>query len=146
MPAAERALAKLRILDTLGLILAAVDSPPGRVALEMAAQQGPTVAWTALAHATIAHARDFDDTFPDSVVHPGSVVVPVALAVGEASAATGSEVMTAIVIGYEVAARLGGAAGRNLHARGFHASGVIGPLAAAVTATKLYHQIGRAHV
>lgn len=138
VPAAERALARLRILDTLGLIFAAVDSPPGRVVLEIAAQQGPTVAWTALAHATIAHARDFDDTFPDSVVHPGSVVVPVALAVGEATAATGAEVMTAIVIGYEVAARLGGAAGRNLHARGFHASGVIGPLAAAATAAKLY--------
>jgi 2-methylcitrate dehydratase PrpD len=150
VPARERAAARLRILDTLGLVYAALDTPAGRIALEIATRQGgapeSTLAtgarlpapWTALAHATLAHARDFDDTFADSVVHPGSVVVPVALAVGEATEASGAEVMLAITLGYEVAARLGAAAGRNLHARGFHATGVIGPLAAAVTAAKLY--------
>lgn len=156
IPAAERAAARLRILDTLGLVFAARDTPAGRIALETATRQGGAsestlatgarlpASWTALAHATLAHARDFDDTFADSVVHPGSVVVPVALAVGEANAATGAEVLTAIVLGYEVAARLGAAAGRNLHARGFHATGVIGPLAAAVTAAKLYRLNARA--
>src|SRR4051812_19890482 len=95
VPTTERALARLRIFDTLGLIFAALDTPAGGIALDIAGRQGGTpestlagtgmrlpAPWTALAHATLAHARDFDDTFADSVVHPGSVVVPVALAVG----------------------------------------------------------------
>ena len=151
VPDAQRELAKLRILDTLGLIIAVLDSTEARATTDMAVQQGGLpestlmgaserlpAQWTALVHGTLAHSRDFDDTFIDSVVHPGSTVVPVALAVGEATRATSEHIMTAVALGYEVAARLGGAAGRAFHARGFHASGIIGPLAAAVTAAKLY--------
>jgi len=92
----------------------------------------------ALVHGALAHAWDFDDTFLDSIVHPGSVVIPTALSVGEAVGADGPTTGAAIAVGYEVAARLGSVAGRNLHARSFHASGIIGPLAAAATAGRLY--------
>lgn len=151
VPEAQRALTRLRILDTLGLILAVLDTAPARAALAVAAAQGGVeestvigagrrlpATWAALAHATLAHCRDFDDTFAESVVHPGSVVVPVALAVGEATAADGGDVLAAIAAGYEASARLGAAGGRKFHARGLHSTGTIGPLAAAVTAARLY--------
>jgi len=131
VPEDQRALARLRVLDSVGLILVVLDSTQGKAALEVALRQGGVgestvigagarlpAGWAALAHATLAHCRDFDDTFADSVVHPGSVVVAVALAVGEATGARGDEILTAIAAGYEVAARLGAAAGRKLHARG----------------------------
>jgi 2-methylcitrate dehydratase PrpD len=63
--------------------------------------------------------------------------VPAALAAGEAAGADGAAVHGAIAVGYEWAARLGAAAGRRLHARGFHASGVVGPLVAAAVAARL---------
>jgi 2-methylcitrate dehydratase PrpD len=141
---------RLWLLDTLGVILAAVDEPPGRAVLAVATRQGGRpeasvvgqagrlpATWAALAHGTLAHALDFDDTLPAPVVHPGSLVVPTALAVSEAAGTDGEAVLAAIAGGYELAARLGAPAGRRLHARGFHASGVVGPLVAAAVAAKL---------
>lgn len=150
VPADHQAAVRRWLLDTLGVILAAAAEPPGRIALALARRQGGRpesslvaggerlpAAWVALAHGTLAHTLDFDDTLPASVVHPGSLVVPVALAAGEAASADGARVLAAIAAGYELAARLGAAAGRRLHARGFHATGVVGPLVAAAVAAKL---------
>ena len=149
IPARQRDLAALRVIDTIGLIFAGFQTPAAAAMYDVVATQSgraestligatdrvPAVS-AALAHGTFAHCRDFDDTFPDSVVHPGSVVVPVALAVGEARDAPLDDVLAAIVVGYEISARLGAAAGRAFHAHGFHASSVIGPLAAAATAAR----------
>ena len=149
VPENQRRLAALRLVDTIGLVFAGYDTPAAAAVYDMVITQGgrgesaligagkrvPATA-AALAHGTVAHCRDFDDTFPDSVVHPGSVVVPVALALGEAHAAGFDRVLAAIVVGYEVSARLGAAAGRAFHAHGFHASSIVGPLAAAATAAR----------
>jgi 2-methylcitrate dehydratase PrpD len=150
IPAEQIKLVRLRLLDTLGLIAAAAAEPVGQSMLQWAdawpgggeatilvngAKAHPAI--VALMHGTLAHARDFDDTFPDSVVHPGSVVVPAALGVAEQLDASFAQLSTAIVVGYEVAARLGKIAGRGFHARGFHATGVVGPIAAAATASQL---------
>jgi 2-methylcitrate dehydratase PrpD len=150
LPPDVRARVPLWILDHLGLVLAAADSPPGRAALAMARVQGGVpesavaatadrlpAAWAALVHGTLAHAFDFDDTVPESVVHPGSVVVATALAVAQAAGADGPALATAIAAGYEIAARLGAAAGRAFHARGFQATSAVGPLAAAAVAARL---------
>ena len=149
IPQRQRELAALRIIDSIGLIFAGFQTPAALAMYDTVATQGGRpestligathklpAATVALAHGTVAHCRDFDDTFPESVVHPGSVVVPVALALGEARDASLDEVLTAIVVGYEVSARLGAAAGRAFHAHGFHASAVVGPLAAAATAAR----------
>jgi len=150
LAADHRARVRGWLLDTLGVMLAAVEAPPGRAALELARGQGGRpeatlvasatrvpAAWAALAHGTLAHTLDFDDTLPASVVHPGSVVVPAALAAGEAAGADGAAVLGAIAAGYELAARLGAPAGRRFHARGFHASGIVGPPVAAAVAARL---------
>ena len=87
--------------------------------------------------AALAHARDFDDTFTDTVVHPGSITIAAALAAGEQINAPFDTLSTAIIIGYELAARLGAVAGRGFHARGFHATSLVGPIAAAAAASHL---------
>jgi hypothetical protein len=70
----------------------------------------------------------------ERILADGSVYRPLS----ERSLATTLDALsTAIVIGYEVAARLGMMAGRGFHARGFHATGVVGPIAAAAAAGHL---------
>src|SRR6202048_4288974 len=96
IPASQHRLARLRLLDTVGLIAAASAEPVCRSVLQWAkpytgagrstividGTRAPA-AIAALVHGTLAHARDFDDTFPDSVMHPGSVVGPAALGLAE---------------------------------------------------------------
>ena len=64
------------------------------------------------------------------------MVVASALAMGEAVRAAPEDIGCAILAGYEVAARLGAVAGRRFHARGLHATGVVGPIAAAAAAAR----------
>jgi 2-methylcitrate dehydratase PrpD len=151
VPDDQRPLVGLRVLDTVGLMLAGYETQAARAAFAIGRGQGGTpesillltgertsAATAALVHGTIAHCRDFDDTFLDSVVHPGSTVIATALAVGEAERRPDEEIATAILVGYEAAARIGAAAGRRFHARGFHATGIVGPLGAALVAAHLY--------
>jgi 2-methylcitrate dehydratase PrpD len=64
--------------------------------------------------------------------HAGGAVFPAVLALGESLGATGDAVMRALVVGYEVNARVA-AAQTNLaeQVRGFHNPGISGPFAAA---------------
>jgi 2-methylcitrate dehydratase PrpD len=150
VPEEQRELARLRLLDTLGLMLGASQSEAASIARERAQQNRGAGAssvtgaiaqvppeWAAFANGIMAHCLDYDDTFPDSVVHPGSIVVPVALAIGEERGASGAEVLTAIAGGYELAARIARAGGRRFHERGFHASGIFAPIVAAFVAGRL---------
>jgi 2-methylcitrate dehydratase PrpD len=149
VPDEQHDLVRARLLDTIGLIAVAADHPAGSSLMAWAAgnagsgatllpngtQTAPATA--ALVHGSLAHARDFDDTFPDTVVHPGSTVIAAALAAAEAKDASFDDLSTAIVVGYEIAGRLGAVAGRGFHARGFHATSVVGPIAAAATVGRL---------
>ena len=149
VPAAQHHRARIRLLDTLGLISAAADHPAaaslaawanaeagaGAHVLTTGKPASPAVA--ALVHGSLAHARDFDDSFADSVVHPGSIVVAATLAAAERADAGFDAITTAVTIGYEIAGRLGAVAGRGFHARGFHATGVVGPIAAAGAAGRI---------
>ncbi len=146
IPLPQHQLARLRVVDSLGLIAAAADHPAGKSlaawadlnrgagasVLVTGRQASPSSA--ALVHGSLAHVRDFDDTFAETVVHPGSTIIPAALALAEECDASFDMLTTAIVAGYEVAARLGAPAGRGFHTRGFHATGLVGPIAAAAAA------------
>jgi 2-methylcitrate dehydratase PrpD len=149
LPARQRELAALRVLDTVGLLLAGAHTEATSIARAYAERQASgratmvgteraaAAGWAAFVNGVAGHCWDFDDTFPDSVVHPGSIVVPTALAVGEEVGANGAEILTAIAGGYEIAARLGSAAERRLHNRGFHASGIFAPIVAAFVTGRL---------
>ncbi len=57
----------------------------------------------ALANGTATNALDFDDTL---LGHPGATVIPTVLALAEASQSPGAAMLAAVVVGYEVCARL----------------------------------------
>jgi 2-methylcitrate dehydratase PrpD len=97
----------------------------------------PAVA--ALLNGALGHSLDFDDTHADSSLHPSAPVVPAAFAVGELVGASGRDVLTAIVAGYEVCCRLGQALDPTSHyARGFHPTATAGTYGAAAAAGKLF--------
>jgi len=91
-------------------------------------------AQAAFANGASIHALDFDDGHRMAGGHPGTVVVPAALAVGERHDASGSELLKAIALGYETFIRIGSAITPEHVRRGFHTTATVGALAAAVAA------------
>ncbi|SNY66760.1 MmgE/PrpD family protein [Paractinoplanes atraurantiacus] len=138
--------ARRHLIDAVGCAVAGVRRGAAGPALAVAAGLGgPPEARlfsgerlgavaAAFGNAVAIHALDFDDTHPGGLVHPSAVTVPVALALGEQ---TGGDHLTALVAGLETACRLGAAVPHGFHARGLHATSMVGPVAAAVTAGKL---------
>ncbi len=91
-----------------------------------------------LINSTAGHAFESDDIHRESILHPNSIIVPVAINVSEkVGNINGKKFLTSIIAGYEVATRIGSAAGTELLLRGFHPQGAHGTIAAAVTAAKL---------
>ena len=138
--------AKLRLLDTIGVASAAVDLPIGRAVRQAAAALGTgdqagligggrsTAALAALVNGTLAHALDFDDTHAASVMHPSAPAVAVALAMAEATGASGSRLLTGVAAGVELNCRLGLVAPGAFHEAGQHPTGVLGTISAALVA------------
>lgn len=148
-PVVERA--KLVILDTIGVSLAALGLPIGRIVVEhakalggspVAGVLGTDVATSAplaaQANGTLAHGLDFDDHG-----HLSTHVLPSALAVAELTAASGAALLEAYLVGREVGARLSATieAKRKQKLgptyRGWYRVGVVGPIASAVAAAKV---------
>jgi 2-methylcitrate dehydratase PrpD len=76
------------------------------------------------------------DTFR-MLTHPGSAILPAALAAAELERASGRDYLVAIAAGYEVMERLAGDFIPSVMARGFHAGPIFGIFGAAVAAAKL---------
>ena len=88
----------------------------------------------AFTNACFGHAQDFDDTCLKVQTHPGAVIIPVAVAIGEETGATGLEVMNAIAAGMEVMLRVAHSVSPGCLQRGFHTPQCVGPFGAAITA------------
>jgi len=141
---------KLRVLDVIGLALAAVPLATGKsvraAALAMGNGNDARILGTgdrvpamqaALANGTMAQALEYDDTHNETVIHISSPMVATALAVGETVKASGEQVIAAVAGGNELTCRIGLVAPQQFHKVGFHPSGVIGTFGTAYTAGKL---------
>ncbi len=92
----------------------------------------------ALANGVAAHAFELDGLRkPSAGVHPGAILLPAALAVGEERQTSGRDLLTAFVAGAEVMFRIGLAAKQSTETLGFHAPGINGPYGSAIAAGKL---------
>jgi len=145
LPAGLAEGARIALLDNLGCGLFGARQPWGRIVGDMVRSEGaaglatvyglptPTApSRAALANGTATHGFELDDILMGALAHPGAVVVPAALAVAEQQGATGERLLAGIVAGYEVMGRLGLALGHDHNTRGFHTTGVAGPVASAV--------------
>jgi len=94
--------------------------------------------YAALANGILGHSKELDDEHKGSLTHLGAVIIPAALAIGERKGVNGKDLITSIVIGYEVGARIGMAVCSDvLLARGFHPTGVIGVFGSTAAASKI---------
>jgi 2-methylcitrate dehydratase PrpD len=95
--------------------------------------------YAALANGTAAHSIELDDTHQAGSIHLGVVMFSTAIALSEALPNIDSEqFFSAVVAGYEVAARLGMAVQPKYHYElGFHPTSTCGVFGAAVTAARL---------
>ena len=157
LPDDVRESAPSRVLDVIGLCLAALELDTSRATLDWVGEQGGSpqstaiglwsgklpAAQAAFANGVLAHSLDYDDTHLPSILHPSAAVVPAALAVAEASHATGEQLLAAVAIGVEVVVRLG-MAGYDASARqslfferGQHATSICGAIGAAAAGASL---------
>ncbi len=150
VPEAARVAAARQALDCAGVALAAAAHPAGRaVARVVSAEGGAAVArvvgtglvtsaaQAAWANGALAHLLDFDDT---GFSHPTACLLPAGLAVAELEDASGEQLLTALVLGYEVFERIAASARPfepALRERGWHPTSLWGCPAAAATAGRL---------
>jgi 2-methylcitrate dehydratase PrpD len=90
-----------------------------------------------LANGVSAHSLDLDDGHRLAQLHPGACVIPAALSLSEARDKSGKEFITALVVGYQVAIRLGMLVNPGHRWRGFHSTGTCGTMGAAAAACKI---------
>lgn len=94
--------------------------------------------WAGLVNGTLAHSLDFDNHHAKGVIHAGSSIITSALAAAEELGASGKDVLTAVVVGYEIASRLAMACNPfSSHERGFHPTGTCGLFGATAVISKL---------
>jgi 2-methylcitrate dehydratase PrpD len=126
--------ARHRILDSLAAMVSGAHLKPGEMAIRYARAQGgvedATVVTTdirtsavnaALANGMFAHADETDDFEPVTKAHPGCSVVPAALAMAEREGRSGTELLNAVTLGYDLCCRFLLALGPDL-VRGSHRS------------------------
>ena len=108
------------LLDALGATLSGTLTPVSKIATKYATQayrgdeatlllrnQRATTAGAAFANGNAANGFDGDDAANFTKGHPGAQLFPATLAVAEKLGKSGQELLTAMVVGYEVAIRTG---------------------------------------
>ena len=91
-----------------------------------------------LANGTRGYAIDMEPHHPEAILHPVAVMLPTALALGEARGSSGRQVLAAVAVGCEVAYRVSMALDpKQLYALGFHPSAVCGTFGAAAAGAVL---------
>lgn len=146
--------ARHRILDSLAAMVSGARLKPGEMAIRYARSQGgveeATVVTTdirttainaALANAMFGHADETDDFHPETKAHPGCSVVPAALAMAEREGASGTELLNAVALGYDLCCRfliaLGADLVRATHRSAEGTSSTMGSVGAAAALARL---------
>jgi 2-methylcitrate dehydratase PrpD len=146
-----RHFAKRHLLDTVGVMIAGAGGevaaraeamltsvrPAGAVAVPGRARRADVLD-AAFLGGTAAHGIELDDGYRQGSVHPGCAVVPSLLALAQAGEAIrGRALIEAMVAGYETVTAVGGACHPALRERGFHPTGAVAVLGAAMATSKL---------
>ena len=143
------AIAKLAILDTVGVTLAGASEPCARIAgralgalgrgaaslFGRAETVGPLDA--AIINGTASHALDFDDCSNSLGGHPSAPVISALWGLAEREAATGAAVLDAYVTGVEVETKIARAVNFHHYEKGWHPTATLGTFGAAAACAKL---------
>ena len=138
--------AKLCFLDFLGVSLRGSRNKSGQIIRDIIPPGGKSTVIggstshapdAALANGVSAHCLDLDDGHRLAQLHPGACVIPAALSLAESGNKSGREFITSLVVGYDVAIRLGKIINPGHRQKGFHTTGTCGTIGAAAAAAKI---------
>mgnify|MGYP001085109336 CR=1 FL=1 len=114
IPEKFKADARLRILDWAGCAIAGAHYPQTVIAGRYLSSVGGAAESTAIGlddrlparsaaflNGVAGHVCELDDGHRTAIGHPGSVTIPVALALAEKTGATGADFLKAVIIGYD---------------------------------------------
>jgi 2-methylcitrate dehydratase PrpD len=116
---------------------AVLELAPGAQASILGRHERVDIASAALLNGITSHTFDFDDTHLKTIIHPAGPVASAALALAEHAGASGRELVDALVLGIEVACRVGNAIYPEHYDRGWHITGTTGMLGAAAACARL---------
>jgi 2-methylcitrate dehydratase PrpD len=159
VPAVATGAAKRSMLDGLGLAVAGARSMPARISQRQIADYGCVASdasalgtcqrlpsrFAAFLNGLAIHADDYDDTQlavrPDRVygllTHPTAPVLPAALALAQREHRSGSELLTAYLVGVEVETKVAEAINPRHYQEGFHSTGTAGAIGAGAASARL---------
>jgi 2-methylcitrate dehydratase PrpD len=146
--------ARFRILDSLAAMISGSKLKAGEMAIRYARTLGgaaessvvaagisTSAANAALANGMFAHADETDDFEPTTKAHPGSHVIPAALAMAQRENSSGRQLIAAVTLGYDLCCRfllaLGPALVRGSHRSAEGTSSTMGAVGAAASLARL---------
>jgi 2-methylcitrate dehydratase PrpD len=140
--------ARIGIIDTIGVTLAGAAEPCARIARTVAAPSNGAAlvlgtrermkpSDEALVNGTAAHALDFDDCSNTLGGHPSAPILPALLALAEDTHASGRQLVTAYVAGFEAQARIAHAVNFHHYDKGWHPTATLGVFGACAASAHL---------
>lgn len=149
IPAAARHEAKRALLNFFAVSMAGCSDTTIRIAVrvfgEFSANQQASVIGSgersdvlnaSALNAMSANVFDFDDTHLPTIIHPSAPIAPVVFALAERTTMSGRDLLTAFILGVEVACRVGNAISPEHYARGWHITSSCGIFGSAMAAGK----------
>ena len=148
-PVAERA--RVCIIDAIAAAFVGYDTEPSRIGFEIAAgfpasSKSATVwvkgfqanyVYAAICNSLLVHNMIHDDMNQSHRGHAGNMVVPIALAMAEAYDRPVTDIIPAVVVGYEAMGRVAAPAVAYSVERGFRGTSTYGAFAVAATASRM---------
>lgn len=145
LPPDAEEIARQCILDWLGCALAGSKEPLSKMLVAQAVEEGGNPAASVVGHpnrlsarqaallnGAFGHAIDYDDVNTAVGGHPTAAILPAVLAASEALGCDGDTLLRGFIAGYEAAGMVGQLVAPGHYARGYHATGTVGAIGAAV--------------
>jgi 2-methylcitrate dehydratase PrpD len=124
--------------EAVNAVLAAVNAlQPAAQATVLGRSDRVDMASAALVNGIASHVFDFDDTHLKTIIHPAGPVASALLALAEVRGASGRALLDALVLGIDVACRMGNAIYPDHYDRGWHITGSTGMLGSAAACARL---------
>lgn len=143
------AMAKTTIMDWLGSVLGGSLEPPARMTAKVVREEGgqpqatiigfdeqTSVSRAALVNGVSCHILELDDLHKSSIMHPAAPIISAAVAMAEKEGASGQDLITAVVAGFETGIRIAEAITPS-HYYFWHTTGTCGTFGAAMAAAKV---------
>lgn len=150
IPRAALEVAKTAFLDSIGVTLAGSKEASARICASLAREESAksestvigqgfksSALMAAFANGTASHALDYDHSFAH-MGQPMAALVPALFSLGEALGKSGRDLLTAYVVGFEVAAALVQALPEHMNPAGWHSTGTLGSIGATAACAKLF--------